>query len=681
MEYIKLILENPYEEISKLTSEQLEIIIKLAADKYYNTSEPIISDTIYDILIDFLKLKNPKSKVLKEIGAKIKDKNKVKLDYWLGSMEKIKPEHIKEFEKWLIKYDAPYYISDKLDGISALIIYRNNSEINMYTRGTATEGLDISPLVKYLNIPSWNQVNDKLKMEKKDILIAEKKDILIAEKKDILIAEKKDILIAEKKDILIAEKKDILIAVRGELILPKKTFEKNWTHMKNARNTVSGLVNSKTINPNLAHDTKIIVYEIVDPFISFSEQMQLAENIGFDVVTYKKYKIINFKILSDYLKLRREESEFNVDGIIVTNNNKHVRNIKKNPEYAFAFKDILDDQVGITKVLNVEWNKSKDGYIKPTLVIQPINICGVEINRVTAYNAKYIVDNKIGINTEIEIIRSGDVIPKIQKIIKTSKKISLPEGKWHWNETNVDIISDDLLTDDILIKNIYYFFSLLDTKGLGEKIVEKLVNANFNTINKILLLNSNDIITIGGFKQKSADNLLKAIKNATSNINLAKFMSASNKLGHGIGEEKIKSILEKYPNIITDYNSWTRIEFINKIKEINGWEEKSSTQFVDNFDNFITFYNSVKDLITFEEVKEKKIIKSKYTDKIIVLSGFRDNELQNKLENMGAKITNSISKNTDYLIVKNESIIQEETGKVKKAKELGISIITKDNVL
>ena len=60
MEYIKLILENPYEEISKLTSEQLEIIIKLAADKYYNTSEPIISDTIYDILIDFLKLKNPK---------------------------------------------------------------------------------------------------------------------------------------------------------------------------------------------------------------------------------------------------------------------------------------------------------------------------------------------------------------------------------------------------------------------------------------------------------------------------------------------------------------------------------------------------------------------------------------------------------------------------------------------
>lgn len=648
MEYINEIGKNPYDEISKLTSEQLELIIKLAADKYYNTSEPIISDIIYDILIDFLKLKNPKSKVLKEIGAKIKDKNKVKLDYWLGSMDKIKPEHIKELEKWLLKYEGPYYVSDKLDGISALIIYRTNSIINMYTRGTATEGLDISALVKYLDIPSWNQVNDKLKSE---------------------------------KDILKPEKKDILIAVRGELILPKKTFENNWTHMKNARNTVSGLVNSKTINPSLAHDTKFIVYEIVDPFISFSEQMELAENIGFNVVTYKKYKIINFKILSDYLKLRRLEADFNVDGIIVTNNNKHERNIKKNPEYAFAFKDVLDDQIGITKVLNVEWNKSKDGYIKPILIIQPINIGGVEIKRVTANNAKFIVDNKIGINTEIEIIRSGDVIPKIQKIIKPSKKILLPEGKWHWNETNVDIISDDLLTNDILIKNIYYFFSSLDTKGLGEKIVEKLVNANFNSINKILSLNLNDIIAIDGFKEKSASNLVKSIKKATTHIKLSKFMSASNKLGHGIGEEKIKSILEKYPNIITDYNSWSRIEFINKIKEINGWEEKSSTQFVDNFNDFITFYNSVKDLIIFEEVKEKKIIQSKYTDKIIVLSGFRDNELQNKLENMGAKITNSISKNTDYLIVKNESVIEEETGKVKKAKELGITIITKDNVL
>jgi NAD-dependent DNA ligase len=132
MDLIKKISKNSFEEINNLSIKDLENVIKFANEKYRNTETPVMTDELYDICIDFLKLKNPKSKVLKVIGIKVKSKNKVKLDYWLGSMDKIKPTDIKLFEKWIHDYNSPYYISNKLDGISAMIVYRENGDINLY---------------------------------------------------------------------------------------------------------------------------------------------------------------------------------------------------------------------------------------------------------------------------------------------------------------------------------------------------------------------------------------------------------------------------------------------------------------------------------------------------------------------------------------------------------------------
>jgi NAD-dependent DNA ligase len=641
MELVKKINKNPFEEVQKLTNEQLEEVIKLANDKYRNTNKPIMEDSVYDILVDWLEHSNPKSKVLKEIGAKVKLKNKVALDYWLGSMDKIKSHHIKELEKWLKTYKGPYFLSDKLDGISALVIYRSNNIINLYTRGTADEGLDITPLIKYLNLPSWGQVSEHVLKK--------------------------------------SSKKDIIISLRGELIMKKKVFDKNWSStMKNGRNSVAGLVNSKTINPKLANDTSFVIYEIVDPFIPFVEQMTIAEDLGFEIVKYKTSNTVDFNILSQYFKERRDKSDYLVDGIIVTNNEQHLRNTKSNPEYAFAFKDILEDQKASSTVKEIEWNVSKDGYMKPTIIIEAVQIGGVEINRVTGFNAKFIVDNVLGVGAKIDLIRSGDVIPHIQRITKPASKPDLPKNKWHWNETKVDIIADDLETDDIVVKNIYYFFSKLSAKGLGEKIVEKLVNAGHNTIKKIIELDVDTIKDIDGFKEKSAQNLVDSIKKSIVDIPLYRLMSASNKLGHGIGEERMKLILDKYPDILSDYKKWSKEEFINNLKELNGFEEKISSLIVNNFNEFIKFYNSIKTLITIEKVIEKKIIKSKYTDLTIVISGFRDSELESKLESMGAKIGSTVSSKTDLVIIKD--LTTEPTSKVLKAQELGIKIITRNQV-
>jgi DNA ligase (NAD+) len=631
------------EYISNLNINELENVIEYSADKYYNTSISVITDEIYDILIDFLRLKNPKSNVLKKIGSTIKSKNKKELDYWLGSMDKIKPSS-NQLEIWLKKYQTEYNLSDKLDGVSALLVYRNNKIINMYTRGTATEGLDITNLIKYLNIPDYETI---LKYCIKNKING----------------------------------KHNLISFRGELVIKKDIFKKKWSkQFKNERNIISGLVNSKIINPELASDIDLVLYEIIDPFYSIDKQFKIIKELNFN---YVYNKIINIKLtyeyLSNYFKLRRLNSEYLIDGIIVTSIGIYKRNKDGNPEYAFAFKDILEDQKKITKVKSIEWNISKDGFIKPTIIIEPIEIGGVEIKRVTGNNAKFILDKGLGKGAKVEIIRSGDVIPKIENVIKKVKP-ELPNIDYQWNETNVDIILKDHKDDlNVLIKNIYFFFSKLNTKGLGEKIIEKLVMSGLNSILKIIKATKEDLLKIDNIKEKTAQNIINAIKKSLTNISLENLMSASNKFGHGIGYERIKMILDIYPNLLEDYKKWSNTEFIENIMKIDGWGEELTIQFVNNMEEFIKFYNSIKKYITLET---KKITRGYFTNKIVVFSNFRDNELSEQIEKQGGKISSSVSKNTNYLIIKDENVLlKKPTDKINKAIKLNINIITKNKLI
>ena len=633
-EIIKILVQSDdfIEKVRKLSINELEKVIEYATTKYYN-SISVIDDNMYDVLIDFLKLQNPKSKILKNIGSKVISKNKVKLDYWLGSMDKIKP-NTKELDLWKIKYKSPYNISEKLDGISALLIYNNNN-IQLYTRGTADEGLNISKLIKYLNLPNYKTV------EKYCI----------------------------KNNIKGIKN---LIAFRGELIIKSKVFDNKWSlQFKNGRNTIGGLVNSKKINPELALDTDLVLYEVIDPFYNINKQMGIIKDLNFKIVYNKNITHdITFDFLSNYLKERRTKSLYKIDGLIITSINNSIRNIKGNPEYAFAYKDVFEDQIAQTKIINIEWNISKNENIIPTIIVEPVIIGGVKIKRTSGFNAKYIYDNNLGPDSIIELIRSGDVIPNIKSIIKSSNKPQMPENiKWYWD--GYDIKIDDKNNNDLLIKNIYYFFSSLDTKGLGEKIIEKFVNNGFDSIIKIIKITKEELVNIEGIKEKLADNIIKSIKKTLSNnITLYKLMAASNKLGEGIGIEKIKLIINEYSNLLNNYTKWTKEEFINNIIKIKGWDIKTATVFVNNFKKFIKFYNEIKDYI---KLKESVIINNgKLKNKNIVLSGFRDKELQDKIINESGIICNTISKKIDYLIIK-ENFMSE---KIKKAEDIGINIIT-----
>jgi DNA ligase (NAD+) len=625
-----------FKVVQDLSVDELEKILIYASDKYYN-DEPVISDAIFDMMREFLQLKSPNSKVLKQIGAPpTKSKDKVKLPYYLGSMDKIKPPSNK-LENWCSKYEGPYILTEKLDGVSALLYYKDN-KVKLYTRGTATHGMDITSLLRYNKIPSYDSVMEYLKINKMGDYIA----------------------------------------FRGELIISKNKFSQKWENsMKNARNAVAGLVNSKTINPELARDTSFVIYQIVDPLYTILDQLKIIKEMGFKTVHKKVVSAMTFHQLSKYLLKRRNNSKYVIDGIIVTNNEVHPINTDGNPEYAWAFKDVLEDQKAISKVINIEWNTTKDNILMPTIIIEPVDVGGVTIQRVTGNNAKFIGDNKIGIGAEVEVIRSNDVIPKIEKVIKPAKVV-YPEGEW--NESGVHLISKEKGSDINNIKNIYYFFSTINTMGLGEKIVEKIYNAGFTTILDFLKLEIKDIKDLEGFKQKSSENIVSSIKIATTNIPLYLLMKASNKLGRGMGAERAKDVLEKYPNIMTDYKKYNETQFINMLRIIDGWEEKTSTIFAQNFKHFVEFYDSIKKYITIDTTDKSKEKKSEKLNGIkIVMSGFRDKFVEDLITSNGGELSSGVSKNTNILIIKDNSVI--DTGKAVRAKELGVKVMTKDEFL
>ena len=168
------------------------------------------------------------------------------------------------------------------------------------------------------------------------------------------------------------------------------------------------------------------------------------------------------ELLSEVLVKWRADYLYEIDGVIVTDDNVYPRK-SGNPEHSFAFKMVLSDQIAEVKVVDVLWNPSKDGYLKPRVQIEPIQLGGVKIEYATGFNAAFIEQNKIGLGALIQIIRSGDVIPHIRSVTIPAEAPKMPLVPYKWNDTHVDIMLEDIGSDTtVREKNITGFF-----RGIG----------------------------------------------------------------------------------------------------------------------------------------------------------------------------------------------------------------------
>jgi NAD-dependent DNA ligase len=625
-ENIEAFKKDGIDALIMLTEKQIATMMDESQKAYYNDSENVLmTDNEFDIIKEYMEQKYPKNPILSQIGAPIQEKNKVKLPYNMPSMDKIKPD-TNALAKWKAKYSGPYVLSAKLDGISAMYS-SENKEQKLYTRGNGSVGQDISHLIPYLRLPKSTDVT-----------------------------------------------------IRGELIMKKSTFlEKYNKDFSNSRNLVAGIVNQKKIEADKFKDVDFVAYEVIKPEIKPSEQMDFLEKESVDEVIHKTKTDIDNTLLSNILVDWRENYEYTIDGVIVTNDKVYSRT-NKNPDHGFAFKMVLSDQLAEAKVVNVLWSPSKDGYLKPRIQIEPVVLGGAKIEYATAFNAAFVEDNKLGIGALVKLVRSGDVIPHIMAVVEPADKAKMPTVPYKWNDTHVDIIKEDAEQDEtVREKNIVGFFKGLDVDGLGPGNVKKIMNAGFDTVPQIIAMTEEDYLKVDGFKKKMAEKVYNSIRKKITESSLAKIMAVSNIFGRGFGEKRIEPILSKYPEMLKDITTNSDQEKIQQIKSIRGIEQKTAERFVKNLPKFMEFITVAKLESKLDDVpkedSEPKDESHPLYDKSIIITGFRNKELSEELKRIGAKESSAVSKSTFAVIVKNKD---EETGKADAARQKNVPIYTVD---
>jgi len=610
----------------------------VVSNELYRNQKPIINDNQFDILEDFIREKYPDNKVIRLIGAPIPiGKNKAILPYEMWSMDKIKPD-TNALEVWKKKFGGPYVISCKLDGVSGLYTTEGPGGPKLYTRGDGKVGQDISHFIPYLRLPIG--------------------------------------------------KVDKGYVIRGEFVIPKSVFDEKYKKdFANARNLVSGIVNQKTVDQKIK-DVHFVAYEVIVPNLKPSDQFELLKTLDIESVMNEEIDIkeLTNEYLSKTLIEWRKNYVYEIDGVIVTDNKIYPRK-SGNPEHAFAFKMVLSDQVAESTVVDVIWTPSKDGYLKPRVQIKPVGLGGVRIEFATGFNGAFIKDNKIGIGAVVEIIRSGDVIPYIRKVVVDAEEPKMPSVPYKWNDTHVDVILEDKMSDEtVREKNIAKFFKDIGVEGLGSGNIARIIKTGFDSVPKIINMSVDDLMSVEGFQKTTANKIHNGIRDRLDKVSLPTLMTATNLFGRGFSDKKIELIMENYKDVFT--SKIGEEEKIKKISGIKGMAMKSAKDFVekiDDFEDFLMETDMFYKLNQYEKARVEGSIKESAVNmtnplygKSIVISGFRNSELEKKLKDIGAKIGTSVSKNTFALVVKDKD---DETGKVLDAKKLGVMVVSLDEFI
>lgn len=621
----KLIKDFQVKGISILKSIQhsdLEKMLTLADSVYHDNQTPLMTDSEYDILKDFLAQISPGNAAVISVGTSVK-KNKVTLPYDMPSMDKIKPD-TGALEKWKSTYNGPYVISGKADGVSGLYS-TENGEKRLYTRGNGKEGGDISHIIPFLNLPDIKN-----------------------------------------------------ITIRGEFMIEKKVFNAKYKKIyANPRNLVAGIINrEKKIDHSIYADVHFVAYEVITPQIKPSDQMSYLQRIGVDTILFKTMDLISNETLSELLIDWRESFKYELDGIIVSNDKIYTRE-SGNPEHSFAFKMVLSEQVAEAKVVDVLWAPSRHGYLKPRIQIEPVVLGGTTITYATAFNADFVEKNKLGIGAIVQLVRSGDVIPHILAVVSPATISKMPDIPYVWNESHVDVMVIDPNDDKtVQLQCIVFFFKELKVDLLGEGNVARIVDAGYNTISKVLHMTMDDFIKVDGFKDKSATKVFESIKDKITNASLVDIIAAANVFGRGIGKRRVQPIIDSFPHIITSSDSSG--EKIKLVESVAGMASKTATLFVKHIPTLLQFLEETKllhKLVLPKKVHVEQNTTNPFYGKNVVMTGSREKAIVSYLLNNGAKIVSGVNGKT-YLIIKKDD--NYSSSSVTNGESKNITITTVD---
>lgn len=632
----------------------------IAANEAYRKGEPIMSDAEYDSLLVELEIYDRNHPLLNKVGLEIgvEDSRKSQLPIPMFSLDKLKSGE--ELVKWLMKLplslDSILVITPKYDGISICVDETNGM---CWTRGDGREG----------------QRSDKHYKVMGDFV--------------------------HMVDLKLP------VITFGEAIMPISDFDANYKQTySNPRNMVAGLFNKDIPTPELKHVHYVrygINYPQLDKLdllghcwefgkgvkyisISVREVLKRAEGKGSDKWLDKIYK--------DFLGLG-----YQIDGLVIDINESGIRSKlgrekNGNPAYSRAIKLPTWTREQICKVTGIEWGIGKNGDSKPVICIEPTDFDGVTVERVTGYNARYIIDNWIHPGATIAVIRSGDVIPKHLRtvswstkemgVLNTSIRIcpSCGEvGEWDGNEVN--LVCTNSLCPEMNISKLVHFFSSMGYENFGKPSIKQLYYKGYNTAESILNIQPEDLIQLPGWGESSVNTLLKEFKRVEKEkVVLAKLLHSLDIFRGKIGEKTCQTIFDdlgyKY---LQDLMRWvdaeTSISVIERLVNINGVGLNTAEVFLDGLKKYYPYYESflylTKDLIVQEQFA------GEFAGLSFCFTGFRDESIEEFIKQQGGEIVSGVSKNLTYLVTKDK--FYKVTGKIQKAYELGTEIITYEQVL
>jgi DNA ligase (NAD+) len=587
-------------------------------DTAYRQKEALVTDTVYDALVDelveLIGEDDPffDSSVKEDVPSERREP--LPKDTVLASMSKVKT--IDDIRTWMRLKGIPdgtqFIISPKYDGCSLL---KEEATKKAWTKGSKDNsgGLRSDEHLKYMNDVAFDAPY-----------------------------------------------------TFGEVIISRE----NWLQATesfegdSARNGVAGLFRRDYTSDELQY-VDFIRYGVIGKTFSLKNEM-------FDYLNAKQKSKVPYVLAS--IDDMTEESlksifidftkNYELDGLIIEVNDISKwanlgRERNGNPKWAVAYKGSFEE-IGETVCTAIEDNISKDGNIIPVAILEPIKLDGAVISRVTLNNYTFMKEMGIGVGSRVKVKRSGMVIPLITEVID-KKELVMPNIECYWSGVHLKTTHE---TDEQKKKKIFAFFQILGVENVSDKTFDLLFDSGFKTIKEILSMSKADFLGLERFGDRKAEIVYEAIHSKLKNVPLAKLQHATG-LFKQLGSKKL-ALVEHFETVPT----------LKELLLIEGYSEISANNYLLGIAEFWEF---IKDFpITWSRTKKIEATSNEFEGKSFVFTGYRNKEAEVEIVKRGGTIASGVSKKTTYLVMAEKG---SGSSKETKALELGVTVLDKEELL
>ncbi|HFU6359334.1 TPA: NAD-dependent DNA ligase LigA [Streptococcus pneumoniae] len=637
---------------------ELVALLNRYATEYYTSDNPSVSDSEYDRLYrELVELETAyPEQVLADspthrVGGKVLDGfEKYSHQYPLYSLQDaFSREELDAFDARVRKEVAhPTYICElKIDGLSISLTYEKGILVAGVTRGDGSIGENITENLKRV------------------------------------------------KDIPLTLPEELDITVRGECYMPRASFdqvnqvrqENGEPEFANPRNAAAGTLRQLDTAVVAKRNLATFLYQEASPSTRDSQEkgLKYLEQLGF-VVNPKRILAENIDKIWNFIQevgQERENLPYDIDGVVIKVNDlvsqEELGFTVKAPKWAVAYKFPAEEKEA--QLLSVDWTVGRTGVVTPTANLTPVQLAGTTVSRATLHNVDYIAEKDIRKDDTVIVYKAGDIIPAVLRVVESKRvseeKLDIP--------TNCPSCNSDLLhfEDEValrcinprcpaqIMEGLIHFASrdAMNITGLGPSIVEKLFAANLvKDVADIYRLQEEDFLLLEGVKEKSAAKLYQAIQASKEN--------SAEKLLFGLGIRHVGSkasqlLLQYFHSIENLYQADS--EEVASIESLGGVIAKSLQTYFATEGSEILLRELKETGVNLDYKGQTVVADAALSGLTVVLTGklerLKRSEAKSKLESLGAKVTGSVSKKTDLVVVGADA-----GSKLQKAQELGIQV-------